>query len=84
MSPYLFNDLLVSPLHRTIPFPETNHISKSISEDLHFDMSGFRDVFLDEYTIITEGFDRFSASRLKSLQKRAFFVNDPHSLSTTA
>ena len=63
-----FNDFLMTPLHRTVPFEKVDDVSRLIGEDLHLDVARVDHRLLEKHGRIPEcrfglsrsGFDRFA------------------------
>ena len=48
----LLDNFLVTPLRGTIPFTERNRVTRTIAKNLHLNMPGFSDGFLQKHTVI--------------------------------
>ncbi len=44
-----FDDLLMAALHRAIAFVQVNHVAVLITENLHLDVLGIRNIFFKEH-----------------------------------
>ena len=49
-----FDNFLVSALHRTVAFTQSNDIACSVAKNLHFDMACLLDIFFEKNTGIIE------------------------------
>ncbi len=56
-----FDHLLVPPLHRTFALAEVNDVPMCVGEDLHLDMPGPVEIFLDVNALIAKGVERFGS-----------------------
>ena len=79
-----FHHLLVTALHRAVAFVQMENAAVRIAEDLHFDVFGPRDVFLEEDGGIAEGASRFAARFVEERDEIAFFAHHAHAASAAA
>src|SRR4029077_19607689 len=56
-----FDHLLVPPLHRTFALTKVNDVSMCVGEDLHLDMPGAVEIFLDVNTLIAKSVQSFGS-----------------------
>lgn len=79
----LFDDLLVSPLKRTIAFMQMNIVSMLVTEDLNFNMAGSFYVFLDNHMIIAKTFHGLTFGSIKLVLEFFLIPDNPHTFATT-
>ena len=75
--------LLVTPLYRAVALPEMDELAVRVTENLHFDVLGPRDVALEEYLGLTEC-RRGLAHRLGNLLGQFAGVGDNPNAATAA
>ena len=61
-----------------------HHIAMVVAEDLHFDMPGRRQIFLEQHAIIAERATRLALCGRQRLIERASALDDPHASSAAA
>ena len=66
---YLFDDLLISPLHRAIPLPKTHCVPHLIRKYLDFDVPRSLDELLDKNGGVPEPFERLALSRFEGVEE---------------
>ena len=59
------HDLLVAALQRAVTLAEVAHVAVLVGEDLHLDVLGLHEVFLDEDVVIAEGLARLVLDELE-------------------
>src|SRR5688572_15713350 len=79
-----FNQLLVSPLDRTIPFAKMNDMSMPVGEDLKLNVMRPFDVFLEKDTAVAEGSLRFACGDLHVFSQFCIRPHDPESPTAAA
>src|SRR5437763_6366487 len=78
------HDLLVTPLHRAVPFVEVNHVAERIGEDLYLDVPGIDDGLLQEHGGITEGRLGLPAGHLQGHPQTAGLSDPAHAAAAAA
>ena len=79
-----FDDLLMTALHRTIALVQMNHIAVLVAENLHLDVLGARNVFLEEHRRIAERAFRLRLRLVQQVRQIAGFVDHPHAAPAAA
>ena len=79
-----FHHLLVASLHRTVALVQMKHAAVRVTENLHFDVLGPRDVFLEENGGIAEGAPGFIAGFVEERGEIAFLAHHAHAASAAA
>jgi len=75
----LLDHLLMTTLQRTIALEQVHGIA-TVPEDLHFDMAGGSDIFLDQDGIIAERMGRFRLRSTQGIGKIGGRIDASHSL----
>ncbi len=78
------DDFLMAPLHRAITLVQVEHAAVRVAEDLHLDVLGARDVFLEEDGRVAEGAAGFIARLVEQRGEFAFFAHHTHAASAAA
>ncbi len=79
-----FHDFLVAPLHRTIAFPQVQHIAVMVGEDLHFQMARAGKIFFEEDGSIAEGCQRLASRFLEAVVELRFVMHHAHAAAAAA
>jgi hypothetical protein len=80
----LFDDLLVTALHRAIALVEVHHVAVAIAEDLDLDVPRLDDRLLEIHGRVAEGLLRFALCTLERMPELFFFVDEAHALAAAA
>ena len=80
----LFDKFLVAPLQATISFPEVHGVSVRVGEDLHFDMTGVLDVFLEIDPRVVERLLSLGRRRREAALQGDVVDGDSHALAASA
>ncbi len=79
-----FHNLLVPPLHGTVPVKQMHNVAVFVAQNLHLDMLGVAQVFFYENLIITKRLFRLVPRFFKFLGHLRLAVNDTHTASAAA
>jgi hypothetical protein len=74
----------VAALHRAVAFVEVEDVAVAVAEDLHLEVFGAGDVFLEEDRGIAEGAAGFGLGFVEQLGEVGSFEHDAHAASTAA
>src|SRR5690606_26580832 len=78
------DDFLVPPLRRTIPLEQMDGIAFAVSDDLHLNVPGTSDEFLDQHPAIAEARLRLAPACSKRLAEILGALYLAHALATAA
>ncbi|GAA3245755.1 hypothetical protein GCM10020256_72900 [Streptomyces thermocoprophilus] len=79
-----FDDLLVPSLHRAVAFVEVDDIAGAVGEDLHLDVAGFDDGFLQEDRRVAEGGGGLAGRRFDGLAEPVGVLDAAHAAPAAA
>ena len=80
----LFNNLLMSALHRTFPLAQINNIAMTIPKHLNFNMARRDNKFFNKDTVIAKGICRFCHGRTHRLWQLCLIMDHPHAFAAAA
>ena len=79
-----FDDFLIAPLHRTIALVQMDDIAVLVTEDLHLDVFGSRNVAFEENGGIAKGIERLVLRLGQQARQQRWFFHHPHATATAA
>ena len=77
------NHLLVSPLHRALPFWQVDVVALLVTKNLELDVARVLNVFFDENPAVAERRNGFFLGKLESLNGLFITICNSHTFSTT-
>ena len=79
-----FHDLLVAALHGAVALVEVQDVAVLVAEDLHLDVLGARDVFLEEHCRVAEGAPGLGLGLIEEVVEVAGLQHDAHAAAAAA
>ena len=76
--------LLMAALHRAIALVQVEHVAVLVAEDLHFDVLGARDVFLQEHRRVAERPAGLGLRLVQQARQVGRLVDDAHAAAAAA
>src|SRR5690606_613124 len=80
----LFDQLLVTTLHRAIAFVQMSDVTVAVGDNLNFNVTWLVDEFLEVDARVSEGCLGFGLRLLQGGAQRLFVQSYPHPLATTS
>ena len=80
----LFDDLLVTPLDRTLPLVQIERVAERVGQDLDLDVPRLDDEFLDEHPVVAERVLGLVAAGREALEGLLVVVGDAQALAAAA
>src|ERR1700728_1239730 len=77
----LFDQLLMAPLARAVPFAEPDDVAKAVAEDLHLDVARSREVALEVDLVTPETRERLALRRGEGVSGIFWQIDDLHAAS---